>query len=69
MAAANFGMITDNSVALVGLLAGENTMAVRLRNVTLLADSVLTKCNQDLLIRPVFNWQEVENFRLSRPTS
>ena len=30
MAAAIFGMITDNSVALVGLLAGENTIAVRL---------------------------------------
>jgi hypothetical protein len=32
MAAANFGMITDNSVALVGLLAGENTRPGRVED-------------------------------------
>jgi hypothetical protein len=51
---ASVGVITNESIAFAGLLAGENTIAVRLRNVTLLSGSVLTKCNLDLLIRASF---------------
>jgi hypothetical protein len=35
MAAAMVGVIIDNSIAFIELLAGENTIAVRLRNILL----------------------------------